>query len=50
VAVAIPRWSLEDLDLRRWILGFGSQVKVVAPLELAEQIRTIGVALAHLYE
>ena len=48
--VKLPRWSLEDLDLRRWILGFGNQVKVVAPPELVEQIQAIGAAIAHLYE
>lgn len=47
--VKLPRWSLQDLDLRRWILGFGDQVKVVAPQELVEQIQTLGVAVAHLY-
>lgn len=48
--VKLPRWSLEDLDLRRWILGFSSQVKVVAPPELVEQIQTIGKVIAHLYD
>lgn len=48
--VKLPRWSLQDLDLRRWILGFGDQVKVVAPPELVEQIQSMGAAIVHLYE
>ncbi|MBD2206886.1 WYL domain-containing protein [Calothrix sp. FACHB-1219] len=47
--VKLPRWSLDDIDLRRWILGFGDQVKVVEPEELTQQIQGIGVAIANLY-
>ncbi|MDL5051963.1 WYL domain-containing protein [Oscillatoria laete-virens NRMC-F 0139] len=48
--VKLPRWSLDDIDLRRWILGFGNQVKVVEPPELVEKISGIGRAIADLYE
>jgi WYL domain len=48
--VKLPRWSLQDIDLRRWILGFGNHAKVVAPSELVEQIRGVGMAIVRLYE
>ncbi len=34
----LPPWTLDDLDLRRWILGFTGDVKVIAPKVLCEQI------------
>jgi hypothetical protein len=47
--VTLPRWSLDDVDLRRWILGFGDQVKVIEPPELVARISEIGRAIADLY-
>jgi predicted kinase len=47
--VQLPGWSKDDLDLRRWILGFGGMVKVVSPVEMVEQICAVGCAIAALY-
>jgi predicted kinase len=47
--VTLPHWSLQDVDLRRWILGFADQVKVVSPPELVETLRTWGQAIAQMY-
>lgn len=47
--VELPVWSAEDVDLRRWILGFGATVKVVSPLALRQTIYDIGQALVELY-
>lgn len=47
--VVLPRWSLEDVDLKRWILGFGPEVLVISPEPLQKMIRSIGTALASLY-
>ncbi|NEQ44323.1 MAG: WYL domain-containing protein [Leptolyngbya sp. SIOISBB] len=38
-----PRWILtDDVDFKRWILGFGGQVRVVAPEFLANKIKEVG--------
>lgn len=36
----LPKWSIDDVDLKRWIIGFGGQVKVVEPPELANLIKS----------
>ena len=48
--VTLPKWSLEDVDLHRWILGFGGEVKVVQPPELVEMIKAKGEAIAQVYQ
>jgi hypothetical protein len=30
--VRLPRWSIQDWDLRRWLVGFGKEVWVQSPL------------------
>ncbi|MFM7437875.1 MAG: AAA family ATPase, partial [Snowella sp.] len=47
--VTLPKWALEDVDLFRWIIGFGDQVKVIHPPELVNKIRKIATQLTHLY-
>lgn len=34
-----PKWSMQDLDLKRWILGFQGGIKVNKPWELKKQIQ-----------
>jgi len=36
--VTVPIWSVDDVDFKRWILGFGEQVKVVAPETFRQKI------------
>lgn len=48
--VTLPKWSLEDVDLLRWIVGFGGQVKVVQPLELIEKVKSLGEAIQRVYQ
>lgn len=43
--VTLPQWSLEDIDLHRWILGFGGEAKVVSPDEFREIIQAKGRAI-----
>ena len=43
--VRLPQWSLEDIDLHRWILGFGGQGKVVSPESLRKTLKTKGAAI-----
>ncbi|MFP4254014.1 MAG: AAA family ATPase [Halothece sp.] len=45
--VTLPQWSLEDIDLHRWILGFGGEAKVVSPDDFREIIQAKGRAIAH---
>lgn len=41
--VQLPVWVLsQDVDFKRWILGFGGHVKVVQPKALADNVRSIG--------
>ena len=43
--VRLPQWSLEDIDLQRWILGFGGEAKVVTPESLRETLKEKGKAI-----
>lgn len=45
----LPIWSLDDIDLTRWIVGFGGQVKVVEPTSLAHKVADLGAAIWSLY-
>ncbi|MBW4613623.1 MAG: WYL domain-containing protein [Desmonostoc vinosum HA7617-LM4] len=36
-----PQWTLVDFDLWRWIVGFGGNVKVVAPQKLVQRVEEI---------
>ncbi|MHC5771275.1 MAG: AAA family ATPase [Nostoc sp.] len=36
-----PKWTLDDFDLWRWIVGFGGGVKVVTPEKLVQSVKTI---------
>ncbi len=47
--VTLPSWSVYDIDLQRWILGFGGNIKVMQPQAIVEQIKTIGDAISHVY-
>ncbi|NJM00075.1 MAG: WYL domain-containing protein [Synechococcaceae cyanobacterium SM2_3_2] len=47
--VVLPLWSLEDVDLKRWILGFGGEVLVISPEPLRHMIQTTGLAISTLY-
>lgn len=47
--VVLPRWSPEDVDLKRWILGFGGEVLVVSPEPLRQMIQDAGQAISALY-
>lgn len=48
--LTLPYWSLEDIDFRRWILGFGGELKVISPPELIAKLRQIAQAIAANYE
>jgi predicted kinase len=45
----LTKWSLQDFDLWRWIIGFGENVKVIKPPELVEKIKKIGQGIADNY-
>ncbi len=47
--VKLPLWSLEDIDLLRWIVGFGGQVKVINPPELVNKVKKLGEDISILY-
>lgn len=45
-----PKWTLDDFDLWRWIVGFGAGVKVVTPEDLVQRVKTIGEGIVNNYE
>jgi len=36
--VTLPVWSMDDVDLKRWVLGFAGQVKVIEPQVFRDKI------------
>lgn len=44
-----PKWCLKDVDLWRWIVGFGGKVLVKKPDELVVKVRELGEVLRELY-
>lgn len=49
MCVTLPIWNQENIDLHRWILGYGSGVKVVKPQALVAKIAATSQAIAQLY-
>lgn len=47
--VTLPKWMLEDIDFRRWIIGFGDQVKVIHPQELREIVHNHAKSVNYVY-
>ncbi|QHV00595.1 AAA family ATPase [Synechocystis sp. CACIAM 05] len=47
--VILPKWMLDDVDFRRWIIGFGDQVKFICPPELVSNIQAHGESIAKVY-
>lgn len=46
----LPKWSLDEFDLLRWIIGFGGNVKVVEPPELVEKVKGVGSGIIGVYD
>ena len=47
--VNLPCWSVGDIDLLRWLLGFGGNIKVIQPQALVEKVQDIGSAIVQVY-
>jgi len=47
--VQLPCWSVDDIDLQRWILGYGQDVKVVQPPQLVAKFTEISRAMGSIY-
>ncbi|BAZ08565.1 hypothetical protein NIES4071_03700 [Calothrix sp. NIES-4071] len=48
--VLLTKWSMQDFDLWRWIVGFGGNVKVITPPGLVEKINNIGQGIVDAYQ
>ncbi|MEM9543242.1 MAG: AAA family ATPase [Cyanobacteria bacterium P01_E01_bin.42] len=48
--VTLPIWCVDDIELQRWILGFGGHIQVMRPESLRQKIIEMGRAIASLYE
>ncbi|MBD2603379.1 WYL domain-containing protein [Scytonema hofmannii FACHB-248] len=46
----LPKWSLDEFDLLRWIIGFGGNVKVIEPPELVEKVKGVGSGIIGVYD
>lgn len=49
IEVTVPKWSLEDIDLIRWIAGWGKEIKVIEPQDLIKTIKERGEGVQKLY-
>ena len=50
VQVILPNWAWDNIDLKRWILGFDSKVKLVSPDKRVTEFRQLLQQTAALYE
>ncbi|MEH1887627.1 WYL domain-containing protein [Nostoc sp.] len=48
--MTLPRWSIHDFELKRWIVGFGDNIKVIKPIEIVEQIKLMGDVISQVYQ
>ncbi len=48
--VTLPKWTLEDVDLFRWIIGFGHNVKVINPPELVSKVQETAKNISNIYQ
>ena len=47
----LPAWTVaSDIDFRRWLFGFGGELKIEAPMALRDEHRTYGQGIASLYD
>jgi predicted DNA-binding transcriptional regulator YafY len=48
--VKLPYWSLQgDVELLRWVVGFGGKVKVVSPVFFVDKVKTMGSEIVDVY-
>lgn len=47
--VILPKWSLDEFDFLRWIIGFGGEVKVIEPVELVQKIKLLAEGIVDIY-
>ena len=51
VELILPAWTVaSDIDFRRWLFGFGGELKIEAPTALRDDHRTYGQGIASLYD
>ncbi|MFM7791648.1 MAG: hypothetical protein ACKO90_27295, partial [Microcystis panniformis] len=50
IKITLPEWSLMDIDLIRWISGWGKEVKVIEPQSLVDRIYSIGEGITNIYQ
>jgi hypothetical protein len=51
VELILPSWTVtEERDFRRWLFGFGTQIRIEAPQALRDEHRAFGAGIASLYE
>jgi predicted kinase len=48
--VTLPCWAIDDINLLRWIVGFGGNVKVVKPEIMVNKVKLIGDTISKIYQ
>ncbi|NCR16310.1 MAG: WYL domain-containing protein [Microcystis aeruginosa LL13-03] len=48
--ITLPKWSVFDIDLIRWISVLGKKVKVISPQSLIDKIYSIGEGITNIYQ
>lgn len=48
--VILPQWSLDDVELLRWILGFRGGIKVIKPELLVNKLKKIAEDIVNIYK
>lgn len=49
IEITVPEWSLKDIDLIRWISGWGREVRVIEPQQLIQTIKAKGEEIEEIY-
>lgn len=48
--LTLPEWSISDVNLKSWILGFDKAVKVIEPQDLVDKIKACGSGIVDNYK
>ncbi|MBR8832447.1 MAG: hypothetical protein N5P05_003690 [Chroococcopsis gigantea SAG 12.99] len=47
--ITLPKWASDSIDFRGWLVGFGGQIKIIKPVELAVTVKDLARGIVDLY-
>lgn len=50
VELILPGWTINSTDFKRWLFGFGADLKIKEPVELRKEHQVYGQGIAKLYD